>query len=76
MCVCNRGASPYPTAGEELFRQAQAITPAVAYFLPRNLDRAAVAMLAGPGERCEIERNRINKKVKTCTAYFGPLVMG
>jgi hypothetical protein len=62
--------------GEELFRLARAITPSVAYLLPRNVDRNAVALMAGSGARCEIERNRINKKVKTCTAYYGELVLG
>ena len=31
-------------------------------------------MLAGVDQRCEIERNRMNKKVKTVTAYYGALV--
>ena len=62
--------------GEELFHLAHAITPSVVYFLPRNVDRAAMALLAGPGQRCELERNRINKKVKTVTAYYGPLILG
>ena len=62
--------------GEALFKLARAITPSVAYFLPRNVDRAAVALLAGPDQRCELELNRINKKIKTVTAYYGELVQG
>ena len=28
-------------------------------------------MLAGPGNRVEIEQNLLNNKIKTVTAYFG-----
>ena len=31
-------------------------------------------MLAGAGGRCEIERNKVNKKVKMVHAYYGDLV--
>ena len=28
------------------------------------------------GELCELERNKVNKKIKSITAYFGSLVRG
>ena len=46
---------------------------AVAFNLPRNVDEAEVVALAR-GELVEVELNRVNRKVKTVTAYFGPLV--
>ena len=60
--------------GQWLFELARAITPAVAYFLPRNVDRAQASLLAGPGQLCELERSKVNKKIKSITAYYGWLV--
>ncbi len=60
--------------GQWLFELARAITPDVAYFLPRNVDRAQASLLAGPGQLCELERNKVNKKIKSITAYYGGLV--
>ena len=57
-----------------LFEQARAITKNVAYFLPRNVDKAQASLLAGAGAMCELERNKVNKKIKSITAYYGDLV--
>ena len=57
-----------------LFEQARAITKNVAYFLPRNVDKAQASLLAGAGATCELERNKVNKKIKSITAYYGDLV--
>ena len=46
---------------------------AVALNLPRNVDEAEVIALGG-GQPVEVEYNQVNYKVKTITAYFGPLV--
>ena len=46
---------------------------AVALNLPRNVDEGEVIAL-GKGQEVEIEYNQCNGKVKTITAYFGPLV--
>lgn len=50
------------------------LTPNIAYFLPRNIDRDELNGLLEPDESVEIENNRINDKVKTITAYFGNLI--
>ena len=60
--------------GEWLFQLAKSITPSVAYFLPRNVDKSQASLLAGPGQLCELERNKVNKKIKSITAYYGGLV--
>lgn len=62
--------------GQWLYQLARDITPDVAYFLPRNVDRAQASLLAGPGQLCELERNKVNKKIKSITAYYGRLVRG
>ena len=62
-----------PCDGAELFRAAAAVTANVVYSLPRNVDAASVGELARP---VEVERNYINGKLKTVTAYFGCMVGG
>ena len=57
--------------GIEIFERAYRLTKNVAYFVPRNTDGAALAKLAGQGNRVEIEQNILNWKTKTITAYYG-----
>ena len=52
---------------------AAAITSNVIYSLPRNVDANSVGALARP---VEVERNYINGKLKTVTAYFGSVSGG
>jgi hypothetical protein len=40
-----------------------------------QVDTNQVIALAGPGQKCEIENNKINRKTKSITAYFGALVV-
>ena len=78
---------PQPLSALEMFRAAREVTPNVVFFLPRNVDAAQVAGLpaaaaaAGPSPRsggvveaddtCELEKQFLNGKLKTTTAYFG-----
>lgn len=61
--------------GIEIFNLAYRLTRNVAYFVPRNTDAAALARLAGQGNRVEIEQNILNWKTKTITAYYGGLIV-
>lgn len=61
--------------GLEIFQIAARLTRNVAYFVPRNTDAAALAKLAGVGNRVEIEQNILNWKTKTITAYYGGLIV-
>lgn len=58
----------------EIYEASRAITHNIAYFLPRNVDKAQAVSLAGHGEACEIEENRVGARCKTITAYYGELV--
>merc|ERR1712150_229150 len=60
--------------GVDVFKAACAVTPNIAYFVPRNVDRSQMISLAGPGQSVSIEENRVNNKVKSITAYYGSLV--
>lgn len=60
-----------PLHGAELFALAQAITPDVAYYLPKNVDLDQVAALSP--NRVEIEEEWTGGKLKAVTAYYGSL---
>ncbi|XP_076804965.1 trimethylguanosine synthase-like isoform X1 [Clavelina lepadiformis] len=57
--------------GAKAFSIAKEISNNVGFFLPRNANVEELVMLAGPGNRVEIEQNLLNNKIKTVTAYFG-----
>lgn len=78
-----------PLPGDQLFALARAMTPHVAYYLPRNVDIEEVARLpescprrtAGGEvmegvERVEIEEEWMGWKMKAVTAYYGDLAVG
>lgn len=58
----------------QTFALSRKITDNIAMLLPRNADVDQVVRLAGRGGSVEIEKNRLNKKVKTITAYYGDLI--
>uniref|UniRef100_A0A1I8A8H5 Trimethylguanosine synthase n=1 Tax=Steinernema glaseri TaxID=37863 RepID=A0A1I8A8H5_9BILA len=60
--------------GIEIFEAAKALSPNIAYFLPRNTTMNQLLKLAGENGSCEIEHSVLNKKAKTITAYYGHLV--
>jgi trimethylguanosine synthase len=89
------GPKKYPLSaieaipGDELFELTAAITPNIAYFLPRNVDVKEVSQLAkilpkpasdGQGgvqrhrEWVELEEEWVGDKLKAVTAYYGGLV--
>jgi trimethylguanosine synthase len=60
--------------GEELLTMAQKAVQQVVYFLPRNLNGIAMgrsALQAGYVGTLELEKNVLNGKFKTITAYLG-----
>ncbi|KAH7679443.1 trimethylguanosine synthase protein [Dioscorea alata] len=62
-----------PQTGSFLFKIASKIAPKVVMFLPRNVDLnqlAELALSATPPWSLEVERNFLNGKLKTITAYF------
>lgn len=59
--------------GFKVYHAAAAITPNVAYYVPRNADMHQLVALAN-GAKVEIEQNCLNGKVKALTAYYGSLV--
>ncbi|KAJ0501198.1 putative noranthrone synthase [Helianthus annuus] len=63
-----------PVDGYTLFQVAQAITPNVIMFLPRNVDVCQVeelSWLSSPPLNVEIEENYVRGFLKGITAYFG-----
>ena len=72
-----------PLPGDQLFSLARAITPHVAFYLPRNVDIEEVAMLtkvfsrsdkdAAEVERVEVEEEWMAGKMKAVTVYYGDL---
>ncbi|XP_014250761.1 trimethylguanosine synthase [Cimex lectularius] len=60
--------------GKRLFETALAITPNIAYFLPKNINTDQLMQIAGPGGAVEIEQNFLEKRLIAITAYFGELV--
>jgi trimethylguanosine synthase len=82
-------ANVSPLHGGELFQIARAITPNIAYFLPRNQDLEEVSALVEPKttgggqmvgkhphEIIEIEEEWMGTKLKALTCYFGGLAQG
>ena len=78
-----------PLHGTELFQIARAISPNVAYFLPRNQSLEEISALVepktsdggqmvanNPHEIIEIEEEWMGTKLKALTCYFGGLVQG
>jgi trimethylguanosine synthase len=63
-----RGGSR-PANGQELFRACKRITPNVAVFLPRQVDRAKMAQSFGPCT--EVETHVLKGRDATVCAYFG-----
>lgn len=62
--------------GQEIFETALKITKNIAYFLPKNVDEEEVIHLASKvskWNKCEVEENLLNKKMKGKTFYFGNL---
>lgn len=59
--------------GFELLKFCRECTPNIVYFLPRNTRMEQVAALCQiSGEtRCHVEKQHLNNKLKTITAYFG-----
>jgi trimethylguanosine synthase len=65
-----------PINGRALFQLTKAITPNIAYFLPRNTDLVEVSKLVSPVENIEVEEEWMGNKLKALTCYFGGLVVG
>lgn len=72
-----------PVPGPDLFELSSALTPNIAFFLPRNVDIDQVSTLARrldaqqdgrEREWVEIEEEWVGDKIKAVTAYFGGLV--
>lgn len=66
-----------------MFELTSALTPNIAFFLPRNVDIDEISLLArrldAPAqgrdrEWVEIEEEWVGEKLKAVTAYFGGLV--
>ena len=62
-----------PINGVKLFDLVSAITPNIAYFVPRNTNYAKLARLAGPGRACVVEEAKFGGRIKGTTAYYGEL---
>ncbi|KAK0426643.1 hypothetical protein QR680_009822 [Steinernema hermaphroditum] len=60
--------------GIEIYEAAKALSPNIAYFLPRNTTVKQLLQLADKSGKCEIEHSVLNKKTKAITAYYGDLV--
>jgi len=60
--------------GYEIFKVTKQISNNIAYFLPRNTDPEQLKVLAGPGQKCEVEQHYVNDKLKMVTVYFGNLI--
>ena len=77
-----------PLPGDALFALSRAVTPHVAYYLPRNVDVAEVAGLPArfprtdrcawdaQKERMEVEEEWMGSKLKAVTVYYGDLAKG
>ncbi|XP_052203859.1 uncharacterized protein LOC127809167 [Diospyros lotus] len=68
-----------PKDGYSMFQIAQAITPNIIMFLPRNVDLDQVqelSWLSSPPLCLEIEKNYVKNILKGITAYFGGAAFG
>ncbi|XP_028776892.1 trimethylguanosine synthase-like [Neltuma alba] len=66
-----------PVDGYTLFKVAQAITPNIIMFLPRNINLEQVAelcRLSSPPLELEVELNHVQNYLKGVTLYFGSTV--
>lgn len=55
--------------GFDVFSAAQCVTPNIAFFVPRN---TPIPQLSSLG-KVKVEKNVVNHKIKTVTAYYGNL---
>ncbi|RWS30338.1 hypothetical protein B4U80_02900 [Leptotrombidium deliense] len=57
---------------DNILTACRALTPNIAFYLPRNIDEADLLRVA----KCsfEVEQNILNNKLLTVTAYFGNLI--
>lgn len=55
----------------DIFKLAATISHHVAFFVPRNTNPNQLALLAGHGCFCEIERNYLGGTLKALTTYYG-----
>ena len=60
-----------PMDGIRIFNAAKQITENIAYYVPRNVDTDQMTLLAGPGGKVELQKNRLRGKPKAITAYYG-----
>ncbi|CAO3647309.1 unnamed protein product [Cunninghamella echinulata] len=60
-----------PGNGMEIFKLSSTITPNIAFYVPRNTNPNQLALLAGNGRFCEIEKNYLRGHLKALTAYYG-----
>ncbi|XP_042005538.1 trimethylguanosine synthase-like [Salvia splendens] len=63
-----------PKDGHSLFQVAQAITPNIVMFLPRNVDvlqASELSWLSSPPLDIEVEENLVHGRLKGITVYFG-----
>ena len=60
--------------GLHVFNIARLVSENIAFFVPRNSDKEQLRQLAGPGGCVRVEKNQLNHKIKTITAYYGDLV--
>jgi len=58
--------------GFTVFSVAMRVTPNIAFFVPRNTSVDQLSSLGGG--RVKVEKNVMNHKTKTMTAYYGDLV--
>lgn len=66
--------SDMPIDGALFWRSARALSPNVAMFLPRNLNVESLRQLTPPDEMVEVERNHLNGRLISLTAYWGNFV--
>lgn len=57
-----------------VFEAAKKLTDDIIMFMPRNTNAVELISLAGPGGNVEIEKNYLNNRFLTLTAYYGNLV--
>lgn len=60
--------------GIEILKTANKISDNVAYYLPKNINTANLAVAAGPGSKVELEQNILGNQLVAVTAYFGDLI--
>lgn len=63
-----------PQPASKLMEETKRITRNIAMFVPRNSDENQLAILAGPGNAVELEKNYLGKKLIAITAFYGDLI--